>query len=232
MNGYNAMKNNKSLRDDLYKKILNDIIRGQFNPGEKLVLERLAKKYAVSRTPVREAIFQLEREGYVIYEKNVGAIVRKHTFDEVQDIYEIISLLESNAVQIVATQGLSKNDIKQMRSIMSKMEKLAKKKNYSEYMLENNMYHSFFLDKCKNSTLKYVVEDLRRKVYHIASMGITVPANIRLYQKSHREIFNAVINCDANNAYICMRKHTQDQKKLLTEEMIKISLLKGPSLID
>jgi DNA-binding GntR family transcriptional regulator len=217
------MKNSKSLREQIFGRILNDIMSGRLNAGEKLIEESLAKKYKVSRTPVREAIFQLEREGYVVHKKDVGAIVKKISFMDVQDIYEVISLLEAHAVQTVAESGLTRQELDHLAAMITDMEALAANRQYAEYMALNDKFHVFFVDKCSNRTVKSVVEDLRRRVYRIASMGITVPGNIVLYTQSHRKIYEAVASRDENLAYQVMRNHTRDQKRLLTEEVMKIS---------
>jgi DNA-binding GntR family transcriptional regulator len=216
------VKTNKSLREDVFKKILNDIVYGRLSSGEKLTEDRLARKYNVSRTPVREAIFQLEREGYVVHKNAVGAIVRKITFQEVEDSYEVISLLEARAVQLVTSRGVTEKEKDHLRCMITKMEELAKNRMYAQYMTLNIKFHEFFTDQCSNKVLKYVVQDLRRRVYHIATMGITVPQNIELYMHGHRIIYESVINGDADNAYLHMRNHTQDQKRLLKEEMTRI----------
>ena len=65
------------LREKIYNKLIAEIVTGQLNPGERLSEAGLAKRFGVSRTPIREALLQLEKLGYVVHQKNVGTIVKK-----------------------------------------------------------------------------------------------------------------------------------------------------------
>ena len=84
-------KQNEQFRSHLYAEILSKIISGEYPPGSRLVEEDLASEHDVSRTPVREVLFALERDGLVRRVKNQGAKVVAFTADDVEEIYEIRS---------------------------------------------------------------------------------------------------------------------------------------------
>ena len=83
-----------SLRGRVYKQLRTDILSGKYNDNEELRENAFAKEYGVSRTPVREAIRQLEREGLAVTIPNRGAYVNTIKPKDIEDIYAIRSLLE------------------------------------------------------------------------------------------------------------------------------------------
>ena len=89
--------NGKSLRGQVFDKIRSDILKGRYQKGDELVECTIGKEMGVSRTPVREAIRQLELEGLVQLIPNKGAFVTGISASDVRDIYLIRSRLEGLA---------------------------------------------------------------------------------------------------------------------------------------
>lgn len=87
-----------------YEAIRQAIVEGHYRPGQRLVEQRLAETHALSRTPVREALKQLDAEGLVHIEPNRGAVVRPLTLQDVEDLYELRAELEAYAARRAATR--------------------------------------------------------------------------------------------------------------------------------
>lgn len=88
--------------DHVYADIRRGVIEGRYPPGLRLVEQRLAEEFAVSRTPVREALRRLEAEGLVEVERNRGAQVRRLTAPEIADLYDARSRLEAYVAELAA----------------------------------------------------------------------------------------------------------------------------------
>src|SRR6478609_12169202 len=80
------------------------ILEGELKPGERLRAEALAQRCGTSRTPIREALLQLEGQGLVEVEPNRGAVVRTFDRDDVRDLYEVRALIEPHAAARAATR--------------------------------------------------------------------------------------------------------------------------------
>src|SRR3954470_14150801 len=80
------------------------ILGGQLKPGERLRAEALAQRFGTSRTPVREALLQLEGQGLVEGEPSGGAVVRTYDRDDVVELYETGALIEPHAAARAATR--------------------------------------------------------------------------------------------------------------------------------
>ena len=88
-------KSRKSAAEKVYGDLRDAITFSRLKPGERLLESKLCEGYKVSRTPLREAIRQLQAQGYITVEKNRGAIVKKTSIEEVEEIYSILALIET-----------------------------------------------------------------------------------------------------------------------------------------
>ncbi|MCX7024365.1 MAG: GntR family transcriptional regulator [Spirochaetes bacterium] len=87
------------LSTDVHRELLGQIIRGEFAPGQRLRDSELAENLGVSRTPVREALLRLEREGFISTQKHLGFSVKHLHESEIREIYPLVSLLECHALR-------------------------------------------------------------------------------------------------------------------------------------
>lgn len=87
-----------------YAQIRQAIVEGRYQPGQRLIEQRIAEEFALSRTPVREALRRLEAEGLVHSEPNRGAIVRDMTTEDLSDLYGLRAHLEAYAAELAAAR--------------------------------------------------------------------------------------------------------------------------------
>ncbi len=87
-----------------YAQIRQAIVEGRYRPGQRLIEQRIAEEFTLSRTPVREALRRLEAEGLVHSEPNRGAIVRDVSMEDVTDLYGLRALLEAYAAELAASR--------------------------------------------------------------------------------------------------------------------------------
>ena len=88
-----------------YEQLRAAIVENRYAPGQRLVEQRVAEEYGLSRTPVREALRMLEAEGLVVSERHRGAMVRPLSTTEIVDFYGLRIRLESYAVELAATRA-------------------------------------------------------------------------------------------------------------------------------
>ncbi len=210
----------KPLREIIYNQIIDGINSGQIAPGEKLVEGHLAKLFNVSRTPVREALLQLEKKGVVALRSNSGAVVKKITAEQIEEIFNIISVLEGYAVETVVAKGVGAKDLSYLKKLRKEMESLAATKNYFRYIEKDAEFHAFFIKKAENSVLSEIVKDLRSKVY---TGGLTTPFHIDQYLSRHKSIIQAISKGDPDKAGTAMREHFKEIKKFLIGTLTQFS---------
>src|SRR4051795_6810596 len=98
------------------EQLQHAILEGVLKPGERLRAEALAQRYGTSRTPVREALLQLEAQGLVEVEPNRGAVVRAFDRADLLDLYEVRALLEPAAAARAATR-IGEDDVARLQQL-------------------------------------------------------------------------------------------------------------------
>jgi DNA-binding GntR family transcriptional regulator len=210
------------LRTVIYEQLVDDIMRGRISAGERLSEAALVQRFCVSKTPIREAFIQMEREGYIVLRKNAGAVVQKVSTKMVQDIFTIVAVLESYAAEAVVADGkFTKRDIAHLAKLVSAMKQRAKRREYQEYRSLNVEFHGYFVEKLGNETLKLKIVDLRKRMYGFVSGGLTLPVHIDRYVKCHEQILDAVKNNSALKAAKLMRDHVMESRDFLVATLGK-----------
>jgi len=108
------LRKSVSLADAIVETLKADIQAGTILPGAHLHQEDLAKRFAVSRVPVRDALFKLSSEGLVSIEANRGAVVTKLTTDQITEIYDLRLILECDALDR-AIKAIKNEDLPAIR---------------------------------------------------------------------------------------------------------------------
>ncbi len=87
------------LSADVHQELLTRIIRGEVESGQRLKDAELAEELGVSRTPIREALLRLEREGFISSQKHLGFSVKRLQESEIREVYPLVRLLECSALE-------------------------------------------------------------------------------------------------------------------------------------
>lgn len=111
------------------------ILEGDLKPGERLRAEALAQRFGTSRTPIREALLQLEAQGLVDVEPNRGAVVRSFDRDDLQDLYDLRALLEPHAAALAATR-ISDKDIARLEELCEASDQIVANEAFHRIILE------------------------------------------------------------------------------------------------
>ena len=205
----------ESICEVIYNKLLDAIVSGRLSPGEKLTEQKLAAEFEVSRTPIREALMQLGRNGFITITKGRGAYVKKLSIHEIVEIYDVISLLEGHAVEQVVPK-LKNQDVKFLKHLESRMEHASAERNYLLYIETNKQFHGFFVEKCGNKTIEHIISEQRSKINRYV-YGISLPMYIDKYLFAHTQILEAIIAGEADLAGKAMKKHNMEAANYLVE---------------
>ena len=116
-----SSKKDKFLREQVYKRLKANVLDGNWSPNTRLVEERLAEEMGTSRTPVREAIQKLEKEGLIRKLPKGGYAVGMVTAEEVEEVFGIRGVLETYASYLAASKA-TEQDISAMEEIIEQEE--------------------------------------------------------------------------------------------------------------
>lgn len=138
-----------SLREQVVQQIRTAIIEGQLKPGDHIVEASLTDQLGVSRTPVREALILLEREGLVVSEANRGSYVRAYTLDDVTHIFSMRVTLE-NATGEACIDTLTEDDHAYLDSLIEQQKLYIPAGNPKEIRSVDVLFHRFLVEKSEN----------------------------------------------------------------------------------
>jgi DNA-binding GntR family transcriptional regulator len=175
-----------------YHYIKDRIARQEYTPGYRLVLGSIAKDLDMSVVPVREAIRQLEAEGLVTFERNVGAHVSM--VDDTQYRYSMqsLSILEG-AATAMAARRLSEDDIRKARAVNERMIESLEHFDPHLFTSLNKEFHQILFAKCVNPRMLTLVEAEWGRLGHLrASTFAFVPGRARESVHEHENIVRLI----------------------------------------
>ncbi|HOW85647.1 MAG TPA: GntR family transcriptional regulator [Candidatus Aminicenantes bacterium] len=156
--------NVKSLKEQVYEYLRDQMRHGQILPGSAIDMGETSKKLGVSKTPLRDALLQLEMEGFVTILPRRMIVVNTLSGHDIRDYYEIIGPLESMAL-LKAFERMKPADIDRMEALNRDMAASLEKNDFDAYYEKNLAFHNTFLDLCGNDSLVKIVNNLKKRLY-------------------------------------------------------------------
>lgn len=168
----------------------------------------------MSRTPVREAIAMLQAEGLVEAQQHRGAQVRGYTPGELEEIYDLRSILEGYAARRAATR-ITLRELARMLTSVERMEKL-KPKDLEHLVQQNGIFHDTILQAADSQRLVGMVTQTRALPLIYQSYAWYTPDQLSLSLEYHRRVLSALERHDAEQAEYDMRHHLSNAREALT----------------
>lgn len=200
------------LDSEIYSDILGKIVLGEFRPGQRLIEDELAAAYKVSRTPIREILFALQRDGLVEHTRNRGARVVAFTPDDVEQIYEIRKALECLAVRTSA-QNLP---LAELLEVERRLAALNEKKvaDWSQQQAEIDLrLHRLIVSYSRNRRLLLYLENISLLIHSLRLLGYRNPEHARQAGEEHLEIVRTLLRRDGLNAEKLLAEHIEMSKR-------------------
>jgi DNA-binding GntR family transcriptional regulator len=160
----NSAPLNRSLREEVYDYLRNEMNRGGLQPGAFLDLNQLAKKLGVSRTPLREALLHLETLGFVTVLPRKGFRLNPLSLDDIRHYFEIIGALESATMKSVGHE-LGAADIALMHQLNASMTEAVAANDFALYYDLNLAFHEVYLGRSDNHDLLGIIRSLKQRLY-------------------------------------------------------------------
>ena len=185
------------LRQQIFDFLYAQIEKGTLVPGSNINVKQLTRELNVSRTPLREALAQLEIQGLVTIRPQRGVVINALTYEELVDIFEILGALESQALATVFDQ-IDNQIICAMDRCNQEMIQAVNNGQSKQFHEKNIHLHSQFLDLSANSVLKTTVSNLKLRLFGFA---------VKRYRKRFKE---AIIR--EHDLFIDMLRSGQKEK--------------------
>ncbi|SEN25126.1 DNA-binding transcriptional regulator, GntR family [Mesobacillus persicus] len=204
------------LYQQAYKELKRLIVTGKLQPGEKVIMSKLAEQYEISRTPLREALRQLQSEGLIIQDHTTMKIVEinKHDF---LDLYQTRIVLEKEVIKSIV--GLiPEEDFPKIESILLESEKAIQEEDPYKILEANTQFHECLMNYCPNVRMIQLLNYVRSLLLiYRANINKKAKNNMDIYHE-HRSIFEAVKTRDVEKSIQCIETHMlNDQKRGLED---------------
>ena len=199
------------LRYVVFKTLRQAILTGELKPGERLMEIHLANKLGVSRTPIREAIRQLELEGLVIMIPRKGAQVASITEKSMTDVLEVRLALEKLAVEL-ACRRITYEQKEALKLALESFEKAVETDNVSDIARADVEFHDVIFLATGNMRLGQMVNNLAEQMYRFRFEYIKDKGGRTRLIEEHRRIYDAVINGNLEQATKEISIHIKNQE--------------------
>lgn len=188
-----------------YRRLLDEISRGDLLPGARLRETELAERLGISRTPVREAIRQLEADGLVAHVPRQGATIRVLDYTEVMELYEMRAVLEGTAARLAARAA---SDL-ELDELTELNDELAATRDLRQAYNLNRQFHLTLLDAAKNRYLVKSVNALQKTLLILGPSTLAEADRAQQAVAEHAALLDALKARDGARAEALMRTHIE-----------------------
>jgi DNA-binding GntR family transcriptional regulator len=208
----------KLLREHVYTGVKTAIISGDFQPGKRLIEERLAADMTTSRTPVREAIQKLEKEGLIFRLPRGGFAVKAVTEDEVEEVLGLRSVLEGYAGYL-ATSRITDHEIRHLEEIIAHEDDCLKNLNIDEFIKLDGEFHDVLYKAAKNARLYALLHDLRDYMYRYRVIILRYQRKPHLAVQDHKQMLASMKAKSPRQVEKLVRKHVSRGKEIIKKKI-------------
>ena len=206
-----SMRKKAPLSHHVYTSIKNAIIRAQREPYERLIEEAIAADLGTSRTPVREALQKLEKEGLIFRRPESGFAVKGVAEEEVEDILGLQCLLEGYAGRLAAS-NITEDELRSLNDLISRQEDCS---DTETFIRLDGEFHDALHRAAKNARLYDLVQGLRDSIDRYRIIVFRSQARLHLSVKDHKEMVSLM--------------RTRNGRKI--EKLIRTHLIRGKHII-
>lgn len=203
----------KSKKEAVYTALLKSIVTGELRPGDKLVIDSIARKFGHSHIPVREAVQQLAANGFVEIRPYSGATVTQPGVEAISEILELLEALELIAAR-ASCQRITEGNVAELTTMLEKMNGL--QRDAMQWAESNTSFHDEILRIGGRTMTMKLLENVRnhwKRLRSVQSPG-AVHSNITEEQREHWQILEALKNHDAARLETLLRHHNRATREM------------------
>ena len=206
------------LREVVFLTLRKAILKGELQPGERLMEIALAGRLGVSRTPIREAIRMLELEGLVTMVPRKGAEVARISKQDLRDVLEVRRSLDSLAVSL-ACERITDEEKEDLKNAEDEFERAIETSDATTIAEADVKFHDVILKASKNGRLMQMVNNLAERVYRYRLEYIKDGRNHARLIEEHRKIMKYIDDGDKLNACSMIEMHIDNQEKNIISQL-------------
>jgi DNA-binding GntR family transcriptional regulator len=190
----------------LAAEIADAILNGDLCPGARLDEQMLAKRYGVSRTPVREALRQLRATGLIDIRPHRGATVAQVTAAELEEMFGAMAEIEATCARLSAI-SMTSIERRRLGALHGRMGAMVERGEEAAYIEANVAFHAAIYAGAHNAIIAEMATSLRRRLMPFRRAQFRMPGRLALSHAEHHEVVMAVSRGDSAAAHATMLHH-------------------------
>lgn len=208
----------RRLSEQTYDALRQAIVQGRVRPNQRLIESDLAEEYGVSRTPIRESLQRLSAEGLIVPARS-GWSVREHSLDEIRDIYEVRTALESYAVRLAAERGDPAMLDEVTAIVRTRAFAPPPEGERGQLVSANDRFHTAISIAAGNDRLRLQIKQNAEYFFNYQIANLYTAEEIRRSAAQHEAISTALVHRDADGAERLMREHIGEALAVILDRL-------------
>ena len=210
----------RPLREIVYEELKMQILTGKITPGTRMMEVELAESMGVSRTPIREAIKQLEKEGLVTIEPRKGAYASQISVKDMVDILEVRQDMEGLAAHMAAYR-MTPKQMKQLEAISIGYNKAVEDSNMMDMIKYDTEFHNLIVESCNNNILKMMIDQLQELLLRFRYVYYDNIKRVEKMPSEHTMIMEAIKDGRSDAARAAAEMHIERIKEMVMNDTIR-----------
>ena len=208
------LQNHRPLREIVYEELKRQILVGEIAPGTRMMEVDLADEMGVSRTPVREAIRKLEKEGLVTIEPRRGAYASDISIKDMLDVLEVRQTLEGLAASLAASKVTEEEKRDFIRASKAYNDAVASG-NTDEIIKCDELFHQLIVNYSDNKTLETLLSRVQELALRFRYIYYDDFSRYERMPREHEEIEEAILSGDTAKAKVVAENHVANLKEFV-----------------
>jgi DNA-binding GntR family transcriptional regulator len=222
------MKTQTSTRSNLvdraYSALKEKIISNQYPPGYRALERELCAELQMSRTPVREALIRLSKEGLIELIPRQGMRVVPMSPEIMLEIYEVITCLEDKALELIMHRNLTNSSLTGLEHAVMDMESALEEDDLEAWALADERFHAELFVLCGNSILSTLAATLKTKIQRARMITLRMRPKPVRSNEEHRQMLEHLKEGRGKDARLLHRQHRERASALITERLTYFQL--------
>jgi len=213
----------KPLRELVLDAIRSAIMNGTLQPRERLMEIQMAEELGVSRTPIREALRNLELEGFIVMVPRKGAYVADLSFKDIADVFEIRAALEGLAAGLAA-ERITEEELEDMERLLVEKRDAITQNDIGKLVEVDTKFHALMYQASRNERLSSIISNLREQIQRFRLTSLSYPGRMKESLNEHKKIVEAIQSRDIQIARHLAQEHIENAENVLIECLRKEEL--------
>ncbi len=198
------------LRDVVFKQLREEILYGKLKPGERLMEVALSERLGVSRTPIREGIRLLEKEGLVVMLPRRGAHVASITEKQLADVLEARRTLETFTMNACCAR-ITRSRFEELKQANVRFAEAVDSRDLRAMADTDTDFHNIIIDTAGNEKVKEMLVSLKEQIFRYKYEFMKEMSDPTRLVREHDQIIKAIGECRSDRAVELIKMHIDSQ---------------------